>query len=136
MRALFVIAFSVLIAGCALRPRYRDLSNGVPPEGNLRLQLVDPEGGMPIAGARVTIGELAAADRVRELTGPDGVIVIPHKKRYWDDNSMLVVDLPPGVTHYRVQLAPAIVRQPVPVTPDAPADQPPPPPPPAPTETK
>lgn len=135
MRALFVIVFSVLIAGCALRPRYRDLANGVPPENALRIQLIDPEGGMPIAGAKVQMGERMLDDRMREITGADGIVVIPHKKRYWDDNSMLIVDLPPGVSHYRVQLAPAVIRQQAPVTPEPAVDAPPPPPP-APSETK
>ena len=91
-----------MLAGCALRPLYRDL---VPAGGGakeVKLQLVDKSGaGRPIVGAKVELGE--GKNRVSTTSGADGTFTVPGTLT---DNAVFVVTLPAGVEDYRLVPAP------------------------------
>ncbi|MFT3710808.1 MAG: hypothetical protein QM817_24555 [Archangium sp.] len=80
------------------------------------LVVIDTETNRPVPGAKVEVSELR--NRLNFTTPADGTFKVPVEKKYVDENSIIVVTLPPNVTSYRVEVA----RPP-----------PPPPPPPAPT---
>lgn len=100
-----------LLSACVLRPRYRDV---VQPTGTsaqavegqtLMIRLVDPGTGQPIPGARVLAGTGQA--RLSATTDAEGRISVPVSKALMDENPLVEVVLPKGVTKYQFQRVPA-----------------------------
>lgn len=90
---------SLLASGCALRPRYRDFVSAKTESKQLQLQLTDGDG-VPLPNAKVEFSEFK--NRVQLSTAADGTFTVPVEKKYLDENPVFVVQVPPGVTSYRV----------------------------------
>lgn len=112
MRAVVVVLAVVMASGCALRPRYGDFVQQGFEGKELELQVVDADSGAPVAGAKIEVGE--GKSKLALTSGVDGAFRIPVDKRYADENSILVVTLPKGTTHYRVEPLPVRVLAPPP----------------------
>ncbi|MDY7232325.1 hypothetical protein [Hyalangium rubrum] len=98
-----------LLSACTLRPHYRDV---VQPAGasqkavegqTLILRVVEPGSGKPIAGARVLAG--AGHPRLSAVTDAEGRISVPVSRALLDENPLMEVVLPKGVSQYQFQLA-------------------------------
>ncbi|MCU0698298.1 MAG: hypothetical protein MUC96_17480 [Myxococcaceae bacterium] len=125
-------AVVLLAQGCALRPRYRDFVTAKTEGKQVQLQLTDGVGA-PVPNAKVELSEWK--NRLQLTTAADGTFTLPVEKKYLDENPVLVVQVPVGVSAYAVALwtpppPPAPV---VPATP--PGELPPPAPAPAPSPT-
>ena len=108
---------AVVLAGCALRPRYADFVKPGSQPTELKLQVLDSDTGNPVPGTKIDIGERA---RIRAVTDAQGMFVLPVEQKYSDENALVVVNLPKGVRGYRlVAVKPAAVS--VPETPEVPA---------------
>lgn len=112
-----------LAQACALRPRYRDF---VGPKSEAQVPLlVTDDNGLPIANAKIELSEWK--NRLVLTSGANGVLNLPVEKKYLDENPVLVLQLPPGVSSYRLALAPPPlppappVEAPAPPTPATPA---------------
>lgn len=106
VRTLPVLVLVLLLAGgCTLRPRYRSVVPSAEAGGEQRLVLRDAATKAPIAGARVELGE--GSRRVQQTTGPDGAFTLPVEQRLFNEDPMVVVALPAGVTAYEFVAAPA-----------------------------
>jgi hypothetical protein len=96
----------LLLSGCALRPRYGDLTTRfVAPEttpSEVQIQVVD-RNDVPVPGARIEIGDRT---RFKTLTDQDGVFRLPIDKKYADENALVVVVLPKGVRGYQLVAPP------------------------------
>jgi hypothetical protein len=107
-RRMRLIAGSVvvvlLLAGCTLRPRYADFINAKTEGAVATFVIVDADRSIPIAGAKIEIGELK--NRVNVTSGADGTFTLPVDKKYSDENSIFSVTLPRGLAHYKILLAP------------------------------
>lgn len=115
MRRILVVASSfLLLAGCALRPRYADFVSPATPGDTVTLRLTEKDSGKPLAGVAVEVGELKS--RVRVTTGADGTFSLPVDPRLLADNPVILVTLPRGVSGYDL----AIVTAPGPSAPQAP----------------
>ena len=112
-----------LVSGCALRPRFRDFTE-LPLAGDLKMRVVDPSTGAPMREVGIELGE--AKDKQVQLSAEDGSFVLPAKRRYFDDNVIVVVNLPKGVTDYRLEpMPPEGAPTPPPLPPEqAPAPNP------------
>ncbi|MBL8951837.1 MAG: hypothetical protein JNK82_13730 [Myxococcaceae bacterium] len=92
----------LLLSGCALRPRYGDLTTRfVAPEttpAEVQIQVLD-RNDVPVPGARIEIGDRV---RFKTLTDQDGVFRLPIEKKYADENALVVVVLPKGVRGYQL----------------------------------
>jgi len=67
----------------------------------------NPVTGNPVPNAKLEMSELR--NRVTVSTGPDGVVTLPVEKKYLDENPVLVVSLPSGVTRYVLEVKPPVV---------------------------
>ncbi|MFZ5442639.1 MAG: hypothetical protein ACOZQL_21700 [Myxococcota bacterium] len=121
MRLVFAAAtLALALAGCALRPRYADFVTPKTEGKELTFVLLDPAANQPIANAKIEVSELK--NRIIVTTAADGTFKLPVEKRYLDENPVLVVTLPKGVSEYRVAIAPPPAPPaPAPVVPAEPA---------------
>jgi hypothetical protein len=94
----------VLLTGCALRPRYGEVVAAQTPGSEVKLTLVNSANNQPLPNVRVEIGEGKA--RYQATSDAKGLLTLPNKKSYRDENSLIVVTLPPRVDGYRLGLAP------------------------------
>lgn len=101
---LLMLCAGVVLAGCALRPRYGEVVAANTLGSEVKLTLVDSRNNQPLANARVEIGEGKA--RYQTTTDARGLFTLPNKKSYLDENSLIVVTLPAGVDGYRLVVAP------------------------------
>ncbi len=113
MRPLAVLfAAAVMLAGCALRPRYADFVSKET-TGPVTLQVIEKNSGTPVANAAVEVGELKG--RVNVKTDPQGFFVLPVDKQLLADNALIVVTAPSGVGRVQVvatAVAPAVLPEP------------------------
>lgn len=100
-----------LLSACALRPRYRDVvvpeasAQQKPVEGQVVvLRVVDPATGQPVPGARV----LATGGRSRLSATSDaqGLLTVSVSRSLMDENPLVEVVLPKGVSDYRLEPVP------------------------------
>lgn len=121
-RFALVFATLVVLSGCALRARYTDFISPKTEGKEATFLLTDRDTGKPLGGVKVEMSE--ARNRVSVTTAADGTFTLPVEKKFVDENPVLVVTLPKGVTGYELKLAPP----PPPPTPEpAPAPEPAPP---------
>src|ERR1043165_7234648 len=85
MRFAFV-CMSLLVTGCALRPRYEELAKRfVPQEGRpteVQVHVLDGNDA-PVPGARIEIGDRY---RFKAVTDEQGIFRMPVDKKYSDEN--------------------------------------------------
>jgi hypothetical protein len=103
MRLNAMMVVVALTTSCALRPRYRDFVSTKTEGKQVALRLTDAWGA-PISSAKIEMSEWK--NRLVMTTEANGTFLLPVDKKYVDENPTLVVQLPPGVTAYRVALAP------------------------------
>src|SRR4051812_18314869 len=103
-RLLLVAVVIAFIAGCALRPRYRDLLANSPEGDFVQIQLLNRDTNLPVEGAVVSMGE--GKDRITSPTDMNGVVRLPRQAKLEDANPMVIVELPAGVTRYALAPAP------------------------------
>lgn len=115
LRVLLVASSLLLLAGCALRPRYADFVSPTTAGDKVTFLLTEKSSGKPLSGIAVEVGELKS--RVRVTTGADGTFSLPVDKKLVADNPVIVVAVPRGVTGYEL----AVVTAPAPVAPETPA---------------
>jgi hypothetical protein len=100
MRIACVITAAVLLSqGCALRPRYRDFVTAKTEGKQVQLVVVDGVGA-PLPNTKVELSEWK--NRLQLTTAADGTFTLPVEKKYLDENPVLVVQVPPGVSAYAV----------------------------------
>jgi hypothetical protein len=101
LRALAVPTL-LLLCGCALRPRYEELTSRFVPQDAVRsevlVQVVD-RNNAPVPGARIEIGD---RHRFRATTDGNGIFRLPVEKKYSEENALVVVVLPRGVNGYKL----------------------------------
>ena len=93
-RGLSLVVAALVLAGCALRPRYGDFINAETPGPAMALQLLDTDD-QPVSGATVEIGEYR--NKVTVVTDAQGAFLLPVEKKYFGDNPIVVVNPPKGV---------------------------------------
>ena len=103
--ALVVVGLVVVLASCALRPRYGDFITAKTTEKMVTFVVVDADTNQPVPGAKVEWSELK--NRMVATTGPEGRFEVPVDKKYVAEDPVFVVTLPATSTHYRLELAPA-----------------------------
>jgi hypothetical protein len=120
--SLYFAVFALLLAGCALRPRYADFVTLNTQGKEAVFLLIDPATKLPIANAKIEVSENRS--RINVTTAADGSFKLPVDKKYVDENPVFAVTLPKGYTEYVVQLAPPapvpMAPPPVPNVPAAP----------------
>lgn len=124
LRVLLVASSLLLLAGCALRPRYADFVSPTTTGDQVTFLLTEKGTGRPLPAINVEVGELK--HRVRVTTSADGTFSLPVDASLLKDNPVIVVSVPRGVTGYELVLvtapAPAAPQAPAaPATPEAPA---------------
>ena len=102
-RSICLLLCTGLLGGCALRPRFRDLSER-PLEADRRMRVVDPATGSPMREVSVELGD--GREKLVQTTADDGSFLLPARRKYFDDNVIVVVNLPRGVTDYRIEAVP------------------------------
>jgi hypothetical protein len=118
LRSFRVVVLPLLAAlafasGCTLRPTYRSVvPQALAQPSTLRLLLVDAAGA-PLKGVKVEVGEFK--NRLTVVTDAEGVFVLPVEKKYFDENPVLAVNVPAGVTSFQVKEAPLPKPPPAPV---------------------
>lgn len=100
---IYVAALALLATGCALRPRYGDFVSARTEGKEITLVVIDTATNRPVPGAKVEVSELR--NRLNFTTPADGTFKVPVEKKYIDENSIIVVTLPPNVINYRVDIA-------------------------------
>lgn len=111
----YVAAFALLLAGCALRPRYNDFVTAKTEGKELTFVVVNTANNQPVPGAKVEVSELK--NRIITTTGADGTFKLPVEKKYADENPIFVVTLPKDVVQYRVEVAKLVAPPVMPVVP-------------------
>lgn len=104
LRTLALASSLLLIAGCALRPRYGDFVSPTTPPGEITFLLAEKASGAPLAGVPVEMGEGKA--KVRVTTADDGTFTLPVDAKLAADNPIIAVALPRGVSGYTLAVAP------------------------------
>jgi hypothetical protein len=109
-RVLLSFAFLSLglLSACALRPRYQDMvqqqGGAQATEGQvLMIRVTDPGTGKPIAGAKVVAG--TGRERLSAISDAEGRISVPVSKALLEDNPLVEVVLPKGVSRYQFQIS-------------------------------
>jgi len=115
LRVLLVASSLLLLAGCALRPRYADFVSPTTTGDQVTFLLTEKGTGRPLPAINVEVGELK--HRVRVTTSADGTFSLPVDASLLKDNPVIVVSVPRGVTGYEL----AIVTAPAPAAPATPA---------------
>lgn len=115
LRVLLVASSLLLLAGCALRPRYADFVSPTTTGDQVTFLLTEKGTGRPLPAINVEVGELK--HRVRVTTSADGTFSLPVDASLLKDNPVIVVAVPRGVSGYEL----AIVTAPAPAAPEAPA---------------
>ncbi len=97
-----------LLSACALRPHYKDMvqQEGAAPaaEGQvLMIRVVDPTTGQPIPGAKVVAG--AGRERLAATSDAQGRISVPMSQALLQENPLVEVVLPKGVSRYQFQIS-------------------------------
>lgn len=103
--ALFALG---LLSACALRPHYSELVK--PPESAqqvadgqiLKMRMVDPSSGQPIAGAKVLSG--SGRSRLAVTSDAQGLVSVPFSQSLLEENPLVEVVLPKGVKAYQFQV--------------------------------
>lgn len=114
LRVLFVASSLLLLAGCALRPRYADFVSPTTAGEKVTFLLSEKGSGRPLSGVNVEVGELKG--RVRVTTAADGTFSLPVDKKLVDDNPVIVVAVPRGVSGYELTVVAAATPAPAPVS--------------------
>lgn len=107
-----LIAVLLASTGCALRPRYAQLVQGVE-EDRATFQLIDAQTKAPIANARVEVG--SGKQAVRARTDADGRFELPVRKQWLKEDPIVVVTAPGSVRDYqlvRVAAPPPVASSP------------------------
>ncbi|MDX2011067.1 MAG: hypothetical protein SFW67_12785 [Myxococcaceae bacterium] len=112
-----IVVVFLLAQGCALRPRYRDFVNAKTEGKQVQLQLTDGVGA-PLPNAKIELSEWK--NRLQLTTAADGTFTLPVEKKYLDENPVLVVQVPVGVSAYAVAVWAPPPPPPAPVVPPAP----------------
>jgi hypothetical protein len=126
LRVLLVASSLLLLAGCALRPRYADFVSSTTTGDQVTFVLLDKDTSRPLPGVAVEVGELKG--RVRVTTAADGTFQLPVSTALLKDNPVIVVAVPRGVRGYTLTLRPkaepdaAPVEAPAAPTPAAPTN--------------
>ena len=100
MRTLAILATATVFAGCALRPRYAELVPKETPGTKVQLQLIEVVNDVPVEGAMIEVGEYR--NKVVVKTDAQGLFTLPVDKKYFEDNSILVVSAPSGIGRTRI----------------------------------
>ncbi len=116
-RIALAVLFLVAVSGCALRPRYRDFVSDTTAGKDVKLVLAETDNAHALAGVKVEMSEWR--NKYTVTTAPDGTFVVPVEKKYLDENPVLVVTLPMGITGYDIRVAPAPTPEGAPVAPAA-----------------
>ena len=131
MRRLFLTVLVLAVSsGCALRPRYRDFVTETTPGPEAKLVLFEKDSDRKLGGVKLEMSEWK--NRVSVTTGPDGSFSLPVDKKYLDENPVLVVTLPAGISGYEIEPAtraevtpsPEDAAKGTPATPEAPGPTP------------
>lgn len=120
LRVLFVASSLLLLAGCALRPRYADFVSPTTAGEKVTFLLSERGTGRVLPGVNVEVGELKG--RVRVTTAADGTFSLPVDKKLVEDNPVIVVAVPRGVSGYELTLVSN--APPMPAADRAPAGEP------------
>ncbi|MEW6430237.1 MAG: hypothetical protein AB1730_01910 [Myxococcota bacterium] len=116
-RVTFVASFLLLLSGCALRPRYTDFVSPTTAGEKVTGLWSEMGRGRPLPGVNVEVGELKG--RVRVTTAADGTFSLPVDKKLVDDNPVIVVAVPRGVSGYELTVVAAATPAPAPPSPKA-----------------
>ncbi len=100
MRKIALCLAALVLAGCALRPRYGQFV-GKETRAPVRLQLLEKQSGLPVSGAVIEVGDNR---KVTFKTDEHGVFTLPVDPLLLSDNALIVVTAPRGVS--RTQLVP------------------------------
>jgi len=115
------LSLSLLLAGCALRPRYADFVSPELKSEKVTFLLTDEGTGKPLPNVAVEMSELK--NRVRVTTAADGTFSLPVDAKYVKENPVIVVAVPRGVSGYKLSMVTEPAPTPPPVEP-APAAAP------------
>lgn len=120
LRVLLVASSLLLLAGCALRPRYADFVSPTTAGEKVTFLLSEKGSRRPLSFVNVEVGELKG--RVRVTTAADGTFSLPVDKKLVDDNPVIVIAVPRGVSGYELTVVAAAPPAPVstPTSPEAP----------------
>lgn len=111
--AMLVVLALVALSGC-LRPRYADFVSKGMTWKTVELRLTRPDQ-TPLANVPVEWGE--GKSKVKVTTDADGRFVVPVDSKQVDENPVLVVNAPKGVSKWQLVMLPPSAGEPVPVTP-------------------
>ena len=97
-----------LLSACVLRPRYQDMvqQQGAAPASagqTVMIRVMDPRTGQPISGARVVAG--TGRERLSATSDAQGRLSVPVSKALLDENPLVEVVLPKGVSRYQFELS-------------------------------
>ncbi|HLL01774.1 MAG TPA: hypothetical protein VK539_14385 [Myxococcaceae bacterium] len=97
-----------LLSACVLRPRYQDMvqQQGAAPASagqTVMIRVMDPSTGQPISGARVVAG--TGRERLSATSDAQGRLSVPVSKSLLDENPLVEVVLPKGVSRYQFELS-------------------------------
>ncbi|MBX7099911.1 MAG: hypothetical protein K1X89_19500 [Myxococcaceae bacterium] len=102
MRALVALGCVVAVAGCTLRPRYADfVTKQTKAPGTVTVELVKPPDNTPLAGVKLEMGEGKA--RFSATTDEQGRVKLPVDLKQVDENPIIVVNPPPGLTKWKLR---------------------------------
>jgi len=115
-----------LLSACVLRLRYQDMvqQQGAAPAAvgqTVVIRVMDPSTGQPIPGARVVAG--TGRERLSATSDEQGRLSVPASTALLDENPLVEVMLPKGVSRYQLELSRAS-EAPAQAPAQAPADAP------------
>ena len=116
-RLVLLVSSLVLLAGCALRPRYADFVSPSTKGEKVTFLLSEKGTGKPLPNVAVEMSE--NKNRVRVTTAADGTFSFPVDAKYVKENPVIVVSVPRGVWDYQLSM----VAEPAPMPP-APVEPP------------
>jgi len=100
-----------LLSACGLRPRYREVvvpeatAQQKPLEGQqVVLRVVDAGTGEPVPGAKVLAG--GGRSRLAATSDAQGLLTVTVSQALMDENPLVEVVLPKGVSRYRLEPVP------------------------------
>jgi hypothetical protein len=110
MRRFFLTCVILAVSsGCALRPRYRDFISETTSGPEAKLVLHERDSTRVLPGVKLEMSEWK--NKLSVTTDAEGAFALPVDKKYLDENPVIVVTLPVGVTGS--EIAPYIAPAPM-----------------------